>query len=134
MKRMKQIKSTVQENNEVFLGKTMEEIRVLLKPEQRETTASEATKDQLPRELFPLINENKEMLQAIDAKVEKSFNKETLAPRIQECSDENLSNSESSLNTAGLGRRMEDVIWWSQASVIATLTTSACLMIYLLSK
>ncbi|XP_028393163.1 uncharacterized protein LOC114517576 [Dendronephthya gigantea] len=134
LKRMKQIKSTVQENNEVFLRKAMEEIRILLMPEQHQTTTTEATQDQRPNEFFALLNENRKVLGAIDAKVDKFFDKETLVSGIQERNDENISNSENSLNSAGLSRGMEDVIWWSQANVIATVASSVCLMIYLLSK
>ncbi|CAB3984694.1 Hypothetical predicted protein [Paramuricea clavata] len=104
MKRMKQIRLTVQENNEEFIAKTMEELGTLFKPGQHEITTSGVGQahSQLSNDFLALLNENTKMLGAIDAKVEN--------------------------------RHIRDLAWWSKASLIASVTSSACLIFYMLSK
>jgi hypothetical protein len=104
MKRMKQIRLTVQENNEEFIAKTMQELGTLFKPGQHEITTSGVAQadSQLSNDFLALLNENTKMLGAIDAKVEN--------------------------------RHIRDLAWWSKASLIASVTSSACLMFYMLFK
>ncbi len=137
MKRMKQVRSTVQENNEAFIAKTMEEFRTLVKPEQK--TISEMTTDQTKasNEFLALLNENTRMLNAIDSKVAKFSNEkvqELLVPRNLDDKGDDRLNLKNSSSFVELEKRLQDLTWWSKASLIATATSTACFMFYVLSK
>ena len=129
MKRMKQIRSTVQENNDAFIAKTIEELRTLVKPEQIPIT--DPTRK--TNNFLALLNENTRMLNVIDSKIEKFSNEEPLVSRnhLEDKLESNLNNSSS---FAKLDKRIQDLAWWSKAGLFATVVSSACVMVYILSK
>lgn len=137
MRRMKQIKSTVEENNEAFIARIMEEMRSAFKAEQQGITNSGFVKHQSQNsnDFLAKLMENRNILSEIDAKVEKISNAEELASKVQNLvlsrSVGGVDNSEKFLK---LDRHIQDLTWWSKASLIVSITSSACLMFYVFSR
>jgi hypothetical protein len=127
---MKQIRLTVQENNDAFIAKTMAELRTLVKSEEITITDKAKTSN----DFLALLNENTRMLNVIDSKVGKFSNEELVVSRDLSHDDENLSNLENSFSLVELDRRIHDLTWWSKAGLFATVASSACFVIYMLAK
>lgn len=128
MKRMTQIRLTVKENNEAFIAKTMEELRA--------TSGVATNHDQISNDFLAMLNENSKMLEAIDAKVEKFSSEEIVASKVKELvvscyENKKMPNSEDP--SSELHRCVNDLTWWTKASLIASAASSAC-MLYVLSK
>ena len=130
MRRMKQIRLTVQENNDAFIAKTMAELRTLVKSEEITITDKAKTSN----DFLALLNENTRMLNVIDSKVGKFSNEELVVSRDLSHDDENLSNLENSFSLVELDRRIQDLTWWSKAGLFATVASSTCFVIYMLAK
>jgi hypothetical protein len=127
---MKQIRLTVQENNDAFIAKTMAELRTLVKSEEITITDKAKTSN----DFLALLNENTRMLNVIDSKVGKFSNEELVVSRDLSHDDENLSNLENSFSLVELDRRIQDLTWWSKAGLFATVASSTCFVIYMLAK
>ena len=129
IKRMKQIRLTVKENNEEFIAKTMGELRA--------TSSGAANQDQIPNDFLAMLKENSKKLEAIDEKVEKFTSEEVLASKVKElvvsCYENkmplNLEDPSSQLQKC-----LNDLTWWTKASFVGTVITSACTMLYVISK
>ena len=127
MKRMKQIRLTVKENNEAFIAKTMEELRA----------SSSTNRNQRSNDFLAMLNDNSKMLEAIDAKVEKFSSEEIFASKVKElvvsCNENNkMPNLEDP--SSELHRCVNDLTWWTKASLVVTVASSACMMLYIFSK
>ena len=131
MKRMKQIRVTVEENNNAFISKTIEELRPLFQHEQQGMSSSEIPTNQTTNDFLELLHENNKRLSAIDEKLEKFSDEENFASKVQEPV---VSRHDSQKSNVGIDRRLEELTWWSKASFIATMFGSACLIIYTLMK
>lgn len=139
-KRMKQIKVTVQENNEAFTARTMDELRALLKTgKHRVPTSKDDTNSEVLNDFLALLNQNNKMLEVIGEKVEKVSRDGIFAssPKdnvISLINGEEIPNYPNSLSFVEQDSHMKDVVWWTKASLIASVTTTAFIIFHMLSK
>lgn len=142
---MKEIKLTVQENNQTSMAKIVDELKRVLQFEQLGLTSTDDTRtDGLQsRESRKTLSEILAKLEELSERdLDRAGSVKNLASEIQQLKHdlsskwnlerEPLSNSENSSAFLALERNLRDVSWWTKVSVAASLSSVSCsLLLYM---
>lgn len=145
IRRMKEIKLTVQENNQTSMAKIVDELKRVLQFEQLGLTSTDDTRtDGLQsRESRKTLSEILAKLEELSERdLDRAGSVKNLASDIQQLKHdlsskwnlerEPLSNSENSSAFLALERNLRDVSWWTKVSVAASLSSVSCsLLLYM---
>ena len=125
IRRMKQIKITVEENNQAFMTNTMEELKTIFQSDDGRTSRGNSTK---PEKMSNLdLNSMKQIL-ATEIRELKQELSEKRHLEVGQCS--NLQDSSTFLD---FERSLHDVSWWTKASVAASLASAVSCSLLLCS-
>lgn len=149
---MKQIKLTVQENNQAFMAKTMEELKIILQSENIElmSTGDSSLRSSSTDSNMHISKEDNKILTEVCAKLEKFSESDlqsvkSLSSAVKELKQEiskkpisepeHVSYRENSSYFRDFEQQFRDVSWWSKASMVASVTSVSCsLLLYFLYR